>query len=219
MSGDYGLGRRHAPDPRDAQFLLAAPPVAPTVTYRYWYDRWWNGNQGAQPFCVGYAWAHFIEDSPVPHPAKGPYIDPVEIYHDAQQVDEWPGTNYDGTSVRAGAKVLRSQGLIEEYRWAFDADTVAANVLTRGPVVMGTNWYDAMFTPDAAGRLHLDGALVGGHAYVLNGYNTRTRLFRVKNSWGIEWGVGGHAHLHHDDLQRLLVEDGEACMATETSVR
>jgi hypothetical protein len=32
------------------------------------------------------------------------------LYHEAQKVDEWPGEDYEGTSVRAGLDVLRTRG-------------------------------------------------------------------------------------------------------------
>jgi hypothetical protein len=214
---EYGLGRLPAADPRDRLFLMSAPSVPPTRTSRSWYDLGWWGDQGARPYCVGYSWAHFIEDSPQTHPdpGKSAWVQPDEIYHAAQLIDEWPGENYDGTSVRAGAKYLHQAGYIKEYRWAFDPTTVAHNVLEVGPVVVGTNWYSSMFNPDPKGRLSLTGSVVGGHAYLINGYNRKTKLFRIKNSWGRAWGVNGRALLHFDDLAQLLAEDGEACMAVE----
>ena len=35
------------------------------------------------------------------------------LYHEAQKVDEWPGEDYDGTSVRAGLDILRKRGHCE----------------------------------------------------------------------------------------------------------
>ncbi len=36
------------------------------------------------------------------------------LYHEAQKVDEWPGEDYDGTSVRAGLDILRKRGHCEK---------------------------------------------------------------------------------------------------------
>lgn len=211
---EYGLGRLAFPDARDRQFLLA-PPVVITHTRRAWYDNGWWGNQGALPQCVGYAWSHFLEDAPKTHMAPGPIVSPRTIYVNAQTMDEWPGEGYEGTSVRAGAKYLQSIGAIGEYRWAFDADTIARQVLEIGPVVMGTNWHQAMFTPDAKGIIHVEGDLAGGHAWIINGYNGSTRMFRMKNSWGREWGRNGRASISYKDVGDLLAADGEAAMAVE----
>ena len=35
------------------------------------------------------------------------------LYHEAQKIDEWPGEDYDGTSVRAGLDILRKRGHCE----------------------------------------------------------------------------------------------------------
>jgi hypothetical protein len=229
MTTEYGLGRLPSKDERDANFLLravmGAPTVEPLTGWRYWWDGGYWGNQGQTPQCVGYAWAHWIEDSPVTHTSPGWQVDPTIIYDMAQQVDEWPGTSYDGTSVRAGAKVLKDQNAVAEYRWAFDVDTVARAVRYHGPVVMGSNWYDSMFNvqpeKDALGSTRQSlvitpgAALAGGHAYVFNGVNIPRRTFRVKNSWGRNWGVDGRATVSFDTVARLLKEDGEACMAIE----
>ncbi len=213
---EYGLGRVVSKDRRDQRFLLSAPTVPATRTHRYWYDNGWWGDQGATSSCVGHAWAHFVEDSPRTHPAPGFHIDPYTIYREAQKVDEWTGEGYDGTSVRAGAKYLQAQGVIGEYLWAFDVDTVIRNILEVGPLVVGTNWYEGMFYPKRDFIIHPTGRVAGGHAYVLNGYNKATKLFRCKNSWGRGWGSKGHAYMHRSTFARLLAEDGEACIATET---
>ena len=216
---EHGLGRRHAPDERDQAYMLA-PPKRTERTHRSWYDNGWWGDQGATPMCVGYAWAHYIEDSPVTHPKAGAQVQPEFLYHAAQLVDEWPGTDYEGTSVRAGAKALQKMGIIGEYLWAPDMAAIAKTVLEQGPVIMGTDWYNSMFEPDSKGLLSLDtsSGIAGGHAYVVNGYNVWTNLFRIKNSWSRSWGIKGHALIHADDLGRLLAADGEACMTKEIEI-
>jgi C1A family cysteine protease len=146
-----------------------------------------------------------------------PVLDPGHVYREAQKVDEWPGEDYSGTSVRAGAKVLQALGFIASYHWAYDVETVVQAVLERGPVVVGTSWYRDMFLPDASGLVTPSGPLVGGHAYVLNGTNRKTGLFRAKNSWGRSWGKGGAFWLSYETLERLLHESGEACIALEVS--
>ena len=82
---------------------------------------------------------------------------------------------------------------------------------------MGTNWYYNMFFPDKTGRIKLGGYLAGGHAYVLNGVNTKTQLFRIKNSWGRKWGQLGHAYISFSDMSRLIKEQGEICLAIENN--
>lgn len=223
MTRDYGLGRQFAPDPRDRGFMMAAvlPDKAPAITKRFWWASGWWGDQGDAPQCVEYSWHHFLVDGPITHtPKKGPLWTIGEIYDEAQRIDEWAGEDYDGTSVRAGAKVLQRRGFIKSYRWAFDVDTIVKALLSDpedggGPVVIGTNWYYSMFFPNAAGLLSVSGRHLGGHAYLLNGVNTRTEQVRIKNSWGRGWARRGFASMRFTDLERLLNEDGEACIASE----
>jgi hypothetical protein len=192
-------------------------PTVGTLTSKYWDDNSWWGDQGNTPECVGYAWAHWIADGPITHSGVQPPISPDLIYHQAQLVDEWPGTNYDGTSVRGGAKYLNNSGKIGNYYWAYDVPTMVTTLLTIGPVVIGSNWYNNMFYPNSNGLISIGGGIAGGHAYVINGVDTVTRLFRIKNSWGQSWGKQGHAFISFDDMTRLINENGEICLAIENN--
>lgn len=137
-------------------------------------------------------------------------------------MDEWPGEDYEGTSVRGGIKALLSLGsafsFTVEYRWAFNIAQVISTILELGPMVVGTEWTARMMDPDGKGRIIPDGESLGGHAYVLCGVNTRTSMFRIQNSWGKSWGDGGKAWISIADFERLLGRDGEACIALERDV-
>jgi len=212
------LGRIHIPDNRDNNYLIEnrLPLTAPLVTSRYWEDNVWWGDQGQTPMCVGYSWAHWVEDGPILHTSNiHPIISPVTIYREAQKVDEWPGENYAGTSVRGGAKYLKSIGKISSYLWTFDVNVMVNTVLNVGPVVVGTNWYNNMFYPDRNGLIKIGGRIAGGHAYEINGVDTVKQLFRIKNSWGRSWGQQGHAFISFSDMRRLINENGEVCLAVE----
>jgi C1A family cysteine protease len=132
-------------------------------------------------------------------------------------VDEWPGENYDGTSVRAAAKYLQKTGKIKSYYWAFDVNTLTNTVLNVAPVVVGTYWFYNMFYPDRNGLIRATGQIAGGHAYVINGVDTIKKQFRIKNSWGKTWGQGGHAFISFSDMDKLIKLNGEICLATENN--
>lgn len=229
-----GTGRLYIPDERDwplrSEDLQAEAPEAQESLdkgWRYWFaDGWW-GDQGRTPQCVAYSWLHWAEDGPVTHEPKKPQRgdqhdrgslhNPTEMYNWCQRNDQWPGEDYDGTSVRAGAKYLQSKGMIAQYRWAQNIDDITRAVLTQGPVIMGTLWTRSMSRPDENNFIHVgntEGDLYG-HAYLVNGVNLEKNKARIKNSWGRSWGKNGHAWIALDELERLLNNHGEACLAIE----
>ena len=219
----HSLGRVYIEDKRDLNYLIknnqrtlqqiSTPPKV--LTQRYWdADGWW-GDQGNTPQCVGYSWSHWLEDGPVQQSGIPPIIKPFDIYKNAQKLDEWYGENYDGTSVRGAVKYLKNIGKVKSYYWAFDIQTLSETILKLGPVVVGTNWYNGMFYPNKNGLIKIGGQMVGGHAYLINGVDTKTKQFRIKNSWGKSWGKGGHAFISFNDMSRLIKENGEICLAIE----
>lgn len=215
---DYGLGRLPAPDDRDMNFLMAAaiPHAATDRQWKYWTDGYWFGDQGRTSQCVEYTWHHWVQAGPVKPRGRAPYWQLGSVYREAQTIDEWPGENYDGTSVRAGAKVLQRLGYIDSYLWAWDINTLVNALLTTGPVAVGTVWYDDMFDPDPkTGLVKPTGYMVGGHAYLATGVNKRSGKIRFKNSWSQKWGKSGRFWMLIEDFEKLLDQDGEACLAVE----
>src|SRR6185295_8530332 len=166
-----GLGRLYAPDTRDHQHLLSAAAVTPTPA-RPKTKTWrllWHGDQGETPHCVGFAWYGLLRSSPILN--QRPLPDP--IYAAAQQYDEYPGEDYDGTSVRGGAKALQKKfNELATYGFAFALDDALNWMGHEGPTVWGINWYEGMDSPDPkTGLVHVTGAIRGGHAIVCLGYN------------------------------------------------
>lgn len=215
------LGRLFIPDERDKKFQMKSllPTKLPTRTFKYWYPNGWTGDQGEKPYCVAFSWTHWLAEGPTTQirRRKGGVapIDTTYLYNEAQKNDDWEGENYDGTSVRAGAKILQRDGFISSYNWAWDLETIKIALLTKGPVVVGTWWTYDMFFPNADGLIHATGNMMGGHAYLLDGINTKKKLIRIKNSWGKEWSKNGFAYISFDDIEKLILNQGEACLAVE----
>jgi hypothetical protein len=144
------------------------------------------------------------------------------VYHRAKVLDDYAGEDYDGTSVLAGAKVLKELGIVKEYRWCFKIEDVIDALLTKGPVVLGLYWYDSMY--DAPnGILDVSGEIVGGHCITAVGFKlakdsaTGEDTIILQNSWGYSWGTWGMAEIRVRDLKALLDNDGEACVVTKRS--
>jgi hypothetical protein len=141
------LGRRYSPDPRDANYRISAvapPKLEPVHDYRYWYAQGAWFDQGNTGTCVGHAWAHWFKDGPI---TQIGVTDPMAIYDECTLIDEWQGNERDrqfGTSVRAGAEVLRARGAVVTYRWALSWEEYEYAILELGPVVIGIDWFECV---------------------------------------------------------------------------
>lgn len=220
---DIKLGRLESIDRRDGLFPVSAVlTTPPNIPFKYWWAEGWWGNQGSTSECVSYSWQHWIEDGPVIQDVifgrKSPMYNTNKFYKECQKRDPWPGDSYDGTSIRAGAKILKDLGIISEYRWANSIDDVVNTVLTLGPMVVGTKWYSGMYNPNSKGIITVSGRQNGGHAYLIDGVDTVNKYLRIKNSWGRRWGKKGFAFISFNHFEKLLHNGGEACIAFENKM-
>lgn len=236
---EFGMHSRYGaiilPDARDA--LFPAPPMIARAArsaepaaaaeaseaemrgYRHWWPSGWWGDQGYTSECVAYALVHLMEDGPITWhprtPGAGPVIVPRTLYKEAQRIDEWPGTNYDGTSIRAGAKVLQRHGFIESYHWLFTLEDAITSLLRYGPIVVASPWHAGMENPGPDGFISPTGELYGWHATLWNGVNRNDGWIRGKNSWGRSWGDDGHYRLTFADAQQLLNAGSQLMVVAE----
>src|SRR5215216_6093438 len=209
-----GMGRLRQTDDRNNRFLLPRQRVPAGVRRRLWNDPEVT-DQGATPQCVGYAGYGWLRAGPVTN--KPPFT-PTQLYKWAQERDEWPGENYDGSSTLGLMKALKDKGYINEYRWALDAETVVAWLLTSGPVVVGTWWYMDMFMPHVkTGFIEPTGARAGGHEWRVVGADLDKLCpdgdrgtVRLVNTWGRGWGQNGRATMSIRHLDQLIKDEGEA---------
>lgn len=215
---ENGQGRLFQYDARNLDHALPLVEVPKTVRRRMW----WGGavlDQGNTPHCVGYAGFGWLAGGPV---VNKPDFTPVDLYHWAQDHDEWPGHDYEGTSTLGLMKALRDKGYIWSYEWAFDAETLVAWLLTTGPVLVGTSWFEHMANPHADGFMQPTGDDFGGHEYRIVGADRdkvapdgTVGAVRMINSYGRSWGDDGRGWISFPDLDKLIKRDGEAVTATE----
>jgi len=136
----------------------------------------------------------------------------LRLYWQAQGVDRAEGRYFDeGATLLAGAKAVQRMGRIQGYRWAFGLDEVIQTLGYLGPVVLGIPWYESMYeAPD--GVVSVDGQVAGGHCILARAISLSRQAVMLRNSWGPDWGIGGDAWVTFADLDKLLRDQGEACI-------
>lgn len=161
------------------------------------------------PACVGFSWAQELVSRPKEVLGLNSEFAYTKVYRAAQQLDDFPGGNYEGTSVLAGAKAIQTLGFMKSYHWAFSFQDALRSIGYMGPGVLGIDWYESMFEADSDGFLKVEGEVAGGHAILVRGINLKDKYVLLANSWGASFGIGGDCKLRFDDFERLLGEDGE----------
>jgi hypothetical protein len=216
---DPRLGRLRQHDPRSRDYPARGVLYredAPLRSHTWVCDLVLD--QGQTPHCVGDAFT--AELAADPKPVRGlsqRFAD--ALYNRAQQLDEWPGEAYEGTSGLGGARACCERGYYSEYRWAFGADDALQALSQHGPIVVGIPWLEGMFDPRPSGLLEVDGAEAGGHEILARGNLLRARLkgegskplhvVRFRQSWGTSWGAAGDCYMRADDFARLLGMGGD----------
>ena len=215
-----GLGHYTHKDSRDALFTMGEHDldVIEIPEYTIW-ERGDSTDQGREGACVGFGWGNWHNCKP-----KG-FLNQVEntycysYYKRAQELDPWPGTSYEGTSVRAGAKVALERSLLDTYVWARSISELDTWLLTRGPVVCASNWYNSMdrITPSAWVPVDVNSGVRGGHCYLL--YGLKEGVYYFQNSWGDDYGDFGSFYMTVEDLKELWnFGQFEAVTAIQTKV-
>lgn len=205
----------HDPRSRDFPVTAALEAVAPRRQV------WLHGrplNQQAEGACTGFGAAGRI--AAAPQSAKGVKDAHGFAWYDLnKRTDEWPGEDYDGSSVLATMKTGRALGWWTGYRWCFGMTQVRDAVLQLGPVIIGVPWRAGMYEAPG-GVLEVTGDVVGGHCLAIIGYDPAApelggaEGYLLLNSWGPEWGEDGAAWITATDLAGLLskANQGEAAV-------
>lgn len=189
---------------------------------RVWTARKTPLDQGSEGRCVVFGWGGELACTPYKYEVSDRWCN--QEWPHVQLEDRKMGNNWaDGASVLAGAKAMQTDKKVRYYAWAFGIDDVIQTLMRKGPVVLGINWYDSMYYTNKDGFVDVSGPLVGGHCILANGFIPNYQgvgdVVVWTNSWGPSYGVNGRGFIRVSDLDRLLQEDGEACIPTDLPVR
>ena len=147
-----------------------------------WWDFYDQGDEGS---CVGFSCSRMMSlMNRTRYAARW-------LYLEAQKIDEWPGENYEGTSVRAALDILRERG----HRRLING--VTGEVLS-GDGIVANRWATSVADVHATLKMPLADSL---------------NAVPLLNSWGryyphIVW-------LPDEVLNRLLTEEGEAAVVVD----
>jgi len=183
-------------------------------------------NQGSEGACTGFGLATVIHYLLKSRDKKAVRLDvsPYMLYQFARRYDEWPGSNYSGSSARGAMKAWQKHGVCErqycpssDYKLRADGWKDAARrplgayfrVNHKDLVAMhaAISEVNILFATavvhegwDYVGSNGLIEKAEGGtsaHAFAIVGYDERG--FWVQNSWGPTWGKQGFAQITYDD--------------------
>lgn len=148
-------------------------------------------------------------------PAEAPMVSARMLYEMAKICDEWPGEDYEGSSIRAALKGFYNNGVCRDdlarYRsgetgWRLTKDQAvdARNVglgayyrlrpeiidyhaaLNEAGVVYASAKIHRGWQVPKSGGINPSNISLGGHAFIIVGYDKDG--FLIQNSWGKDWG-------------------------------
>lgn len=235
-------GRLYAPDPRDRmhpmELALATRPRAELKVRTQAPAKGPTLDQGPTPRCVMFSAATALGAAPITYSRNplaavtktltGDAVDGAirwpDLYTWAQAHDEWPGTDYEGTSVRAGQEYLRAAGESSGYVWARSIEEAKDYIKRVGsaPIILGIDWLADMDTPQlvkGSYYLNVGGTVVGGHAICALWFDRVKKAWKLQQTWGEDWGDKGIVYLPDDGFDYLVFQaNGEAVSFTEVKV-
>lgn len=214
-----GLGRHPFMDVRRGMHLMREILKVSTVVVPD-HKVWKHGiilDQGEEGACVGFSWTAWENCAPIGRKVQQDNTYAFGWYQRAKEIDPWPGTDYDGTAVSAGADVARERNTIERYLWAGSKEEIDAWLLTKGPVVVGSDWFYSMDDVGAGGYIRVEpkSRNRGGHAYLLIGKRDGRYVFQ--NSWGESYGDDGLFYMNGENFKKLVAYgNAEFCTALQS---
>jgi hypothetical protein len=136
-----------------------------------------------------------------------------QMYRLVTRLDSYQGqwepddTGSDGLTL---AKALKMLGFADRYSHAFSYRALVS-ALQRGPVTLGLEWENSMFTTGADGKITIDynSGVAGGHQVFARKFDADNDRVWIDNSWGTSFGLDGRGWFQGDELAAHLKRSGD----------
>jgi len=181
-------------------------------------------DQGYEGACTGFAIAAVINRL-LQTSGRDLRVSPRMLYEMAKRSDEWPGEEYDGSSLRGAIRGWKNMGVCSQGLWPYLANSKGELTIERAkdarsntigayyrlrPVI--SDFHAALnetqilavsakvhrgWNNPQNGIIRHNKNIDGGHAFAIVGYNKDG--FWVQNSWGTQWGKRGLALWTYED--------------------
>jgi len=155
-------------------------------------------------------------------------------YYKSKEIDPWP--NEEGTSIRCAMKQLSKHGIPPEKAWPYNdrikgkpkswskmiakwglggryfrinnVNELINSLYKYGPIVIGILCFREIFNPKKGVVPYPKNPheIFGGHAICITSYNKKQKLFKFKNSWGINWGNKGYGYLSYRYINDFMID-------------
>lgn len=178
-NGEYWIGEGELGWIRGGHAI--ASPYSGANDRLFWHEFY---DQGSESACVGYSWSRAMSW------LNRYTYNGFWLYKAAQQVDEWQGEDYEGTSVRAGGNILTAVGHSRRHEGEYLNPSAAHGISTY-------RWIN-----DVEDFLNIVG-----------GIQKERGAVTWRNSWGTSYPH--KVWLPAETAQRLIDEDGEVCVPTD----
>ena len=219
------------PDIRDLPYQAMLRPLAPRMLPPEGLNILNQGKDGA---CTGFALAAVINllidrndllidrNTPAPGAIPKRRVSPQMLYRMARLNDEWPGEDYEGSSLRGALRGFFNNGACRDDLWDRTAKEFSSLEAAKDArkTALGAYYRLRPMLSDYHAALNETGAIyvsagvhsgwdkpskgeitpkTGGplHAFAIVGYDETG--FYLQNSWGNNWGRSGIAHWSYQD--------------------
>jgi hypothetical protein len=184
---------------------------------------------GPEGTTVGFAIAYALQAAVKEKVKQRITLSPRGIYVMAKQYDDWPGEDYEGTSVIGGLKAVQEVGAYSEDDWPYTSkskpktarkvaykisayselkgiDQILSALRTNKVIVATIQVTNDFNKTDGEGRVTVKLPLktLGAKVITIVGYNKESAEFKFANDWGKDWGKDGFGLIKDTDLVRIM---------------